>query len=231
MHVTSCSSSSAQFIRLELLGDGTKTLPVSVKSYKYSILSNRCPNWLYFSCSQELKSLLLEAQKGPESLQEALRVQAGHHRSQQEELRTIIESLRLTLNDSSALRDQQRAASEGASAPLTAPKDPHLSSRQTQSLLQSLPPQMGRLGQGLNSVQGELSAVRKLLESKQEQIRAGGLLSGEQAESHTLLGRLPDSQRTLGGQLRTNTLYNALFSYTAATLTVCALYLLLRGSG
>lgn len=172
--------------------------------------------------------MLLEAQKGPESLQEALRVQAGHHRSQQEELQTIIESLRLTLNDSSALRDQQRAASEGTSATL---KDPHLSSRQTQSLLQSLPPQMGRLGQGLSAVQGELSAVRKLLESKQEHIQAGGLLSGEQAESHTLLGRLQDSQRTLGGQLRTNTLYNALFSYTAATLTVCALYLLLRASG
>ncbi|CAF88086.1 unnamed protein product, partial [Tetraodon nigroviridis] len=62
---------------------------------------------------QELRSLLLEAQKGPENLQEALRVQAGNHRSQQEELRAIIHSLRLTLSDSGAVgEDGQRAASK-----------------------------------------------------------------------------------------------------------------------
>lgn len=185
------------------------------------------------SCLQELRSLLLEAQKGPESLQEALKVQAGNHRSQQEELRTIIDSLRLTLNDTSALRDVVFQDQQSA-APPTALKDLHLGGRQTQSLLESLPPQMGQLRHGLSSVQGELSAVRKLLEGKEDKMQAGGPRSapvdGEQADTRTLVGCLQDGQRTLGEQLRTSSVYNALFSYTAATLTVCALYLLLRGS-
>lgn len=182
--------------------------------------------------------MLLEAQKGPESLQEALKVQAGNHRSQQEELRTIIGSLRLTLNDTSALRDvvsqdKRSVASESASAPLAALKDLHLSGRQTQSLLESLPPQLGQLKHGLSSVRGELSAVRNLLESKRDAIQAGGPRSapveGGQAAPQTLMGCLQESQRTLGEQIRASSVYNAVFSYTAATATVCALYLLLRG--
>lgn len=181
---------------------------------------------------QELKSLLLEAQKGPESLQEALKVQAGNHRSQQEELHTIIDNLRLTLNGASTLKDVSFQDKQSvASAPVTALKDPHNGGTKTQSLLESLPPQMGQLRHGLSGVQGELAAVRKLLESKQDKIQAGGPSSattaGEQAQS---LACLQDSQRTLGGQIRTSTIYNAVFSYTAATVTVCALYLLLRGS-
>lgn len=177
---------------------------------------------------QELKCLLLEAQKGPESLQEALKVQAGNHRSQQEELRAIIDSLRLTLNDSSALKGVvSSVAPEAAAAPPTASGDLPLSGTQSQSLLQSLPPQMGQLRRGLSSVQGELSAVRKLLEGKQDQSQAGG----GQAESRALLGCLQDSQRTLGERLRITTVYNAVFSYTAAAAAVCAVYLLLRGSG
>lgn len=186
---------------------------------------------MHFSWFQELKGLLLEAQKGPESLQEALKVQAGNHRSQQEELRTIIDSLRLTLNDSSGPRAEQSLAS----APPAAWKELQLGGRQTRSLLESLPPQMGQLRLGLSSVQGELSAVRKLLESKQDGAQAAGPrlapAEGEPAHSQTLLGCLQDSQRTLGHQLRTSTVYSAVFSYTAATVAVCALYLLLRGSG
>uniref|UniRef100_A0A674MJE2 Coiled-coil domain containing 51 n=1 Tax=Takifugu rubripes TaxID=31033 RepID=A0A674MJE2_TAKRU len=157
---------------------------------------------------QELKSLLLEAQKGPESLQEALRVQAGNHRSQQEELRTIIDDLRLTLSDTSALKGAVVLQGERRVAPETALKDPQ---RETRTLLQALPPQMGQLRHGLSGVQEELAAVRKLLESKQDGTEVGG-------------------QRTLGGQIRRSSVYNAVFSYTAATLTVCALFLLLRGS-
>lgn len=185
---------------------------------------------------QELKSLLLEAQKGPESLQEALKVQAGNHRSQQEELRTIIDNLRLTLNGASTLKDVAFQDEQSvALAAVTALKAPHRGGTKTQSLLESLPPQMGQLRHGLSGVQGELAAVRKLLESKRDELQAGGPSSataagGEQAESQALLACLQDGQRTLGGQIRASTVYNAVFSYTAATATVCALYLLLRGS-
>lgn len=172
--------------------------------------------------------MLLEAQKGPESLQEALKVQAGHHRSQQEELRTIIGDLRLTLNDTSTLKGDERRVEKAL-------KDPRRRGAETQTLLESLPPQMGQLSHGLSGVQEELAAVRKLLVIKQDGTKAGGLSSataaqGERAEPGALLGGLQDSQRTLGGQISRSTVYNAVFSYTAATLTVCALFLLLRGS-
>lgn len=162
--------------------------------------------------------MLLEAQKGPENLQEALRVQAGNHRSQQKELRTIIEDLR-------GVSQGPRAA---AGAPLKALKDP-------QRLLESLPPQLGQLRHGLSGVQEDLAAVRKLLEGKEGGPEAGGpgwatAEQGEQAGPGALLGGLQDGQRTLGGQVRRSTVYNAAFSYTAAALTVCALFLLLRGS-
>lgn len=181
--------------------------------------------------------MLLEAQKGPESLQEALKVQAGNHRSQQEELRTIIDDLRLTLNDTSTLKGAASQDEPGvASAPVKAFRDPQRRGAKTQSLLESLPSQMGQLSQGLGGVQAELAAVKKLLESKQDETPAGGpssatAVEGAQAERLALLGGVRDSQRTLGGQIRTSTICNAVFSYTAATLTVGALFLLLRGSG
>lgn len=54
---------------------------------------------------------------------------------------------------------------------------------------------------------------------------------GDQWESEALVRRLEETQRTLGERIRTNTLYNAVFTYTATVITVSAVYLLLRGAG
>ncbi|XP_029947399.1 mitochondrial potassium channel [Salarias fasciatus] len=194
---------------------------------------------------QELRSLLLEAQKGPESLQEALRVQAGNHRTQQAELQALIDGLRLALSEaflqkSAAPQDQDGgAAAEPPAVPLSALND----LRRTESLLEALPPQLGHLEQGIGRVEGELSAVRKLLESRPPEAAAAtasdataALLPSEPAEradrwdSEGLLRRLEDTQRTLGERIRTNTLYNAAFAYSATAVTVGAVYLLLRGA-
>ncbi|XP_042366270.1 mitochondrial potassium channel [Plectropomus leopardus] len=199
---------------------------------------------------QELKNLLLEAQKGPESLQEALRVQAGNHRSQQDELRTIIDSLRLALNDASTQRDivlQEKRAptSDSPAVPLSALKDLHIG-KKTESLLESLQPQLGQLGQGLGRVESELSVVRRLLETKpQAETRAAQPQlatperpeqperpeRGDRWESEAVVKQLEETQRTLGERIRTNTLYNAVFTYTAAAITVSAVFLLTRGTG
>ncbi|XP_019735078.1 mitochondrial potassium channel isoform X2 [Hippocampus comes] len=150
---------------------------------------------------QELKSLLLEAQKGPESLQEALKVQAGNHRLQQDELGALIDSLRVSLRGA--------AVTEGSSPP-PADRSP---------LLDSLLPQVSELRQSLGGVRGELSHVRKLLES------------GHRRGSDWTAGSAEDTQRTLGERIGRSTLYNAAFAYTAAALTVTAVYTLLRGGG
>ncbi|XP_026205397.1 mitochondrial potassium channel [Anabas testudineus] len=197
---------------------------------------------------QELKSLLLEAQKGPESLQEALRMQAGNHRLQQDELRTLIDSLRVTLNDvftkrGGVLQDKGGPISDSPTVPLSALKDLHIGRQKTESLLESLPPQLGQLEQGLGRVESSLLMVRKLLETRPEaQTRAGQLQRArpasperpareDQWESAAVVKHLDETQRTLGERIRTNTLYNAVFTYTATAITISAVYLLLRGTG
>ncbi|XP_024125898.1 mitochondrial potassium channel [Oryzias melastigma] len=189
---------------------------------------------------QELKNLLLEAQKGPESLQEALKVQAGNHRSQQDELRSLIDSLRVALADVFTRRDgippQRSGSSAGPpAAPPSALRDLSVSSQRSLSLLESLPPQLAQLERGLVRAQSDLSAVRNLLETRphmepRTDVQAAGVqLQGE--EQREAVGRnLAETQRMLGEKIRTNTFYNAVFTYTASALTVSAVYLLLRGT-
>ncbi|XP_032405148.1 mitochondrial potassium channel [Xiphophorus hellerii] len=186
---------------------------------------------------QELKNLLLEAQKGPESLQEALKVQAGNHQTQQDQLGELIDSLRVTLADAFA---PSNSAPQGKGGPttaspavsLSASKDLQVQNQKTELLLASLAAQLGRLQLGVSKVEGELLAVRKLLETEpQTQTRAAGLQRAETPETETVARRLEDSRRTLGEGIRMNTVYNAVFSYTAAAVTVSAVYLLLRGTG
>lgn len=180
----------------------------------------------------------MEAQKGPESLQEALRVQAGNHRSQQDELRTLIDSLRVTLSDAFTQKGGKGSLTpDSLTAPLSALKDLRVGSQKTQSLLESLSPQLGQLEQGLGRVEGELSVVRRLLDATpQADVPAGERLQaaaerGAQWEPEVVVRRLEDTQRTLGDQIRTNTWYNAVFTYTATAITVSAVYMLLRGAG
>ncbi|XP_059185030.1 mitochondrial potassium channel [Centropristis striata] len=220
---------------------------------------------------QELKNLLLEAQKGPESLQEALRVQAGNHRSQQEELQTLIDSLGLALSHAYSQRDAVLQDSKAPSpAPPTLPlsvlKDLQTGRQKTEALLEALQPQLGTLERGLGRVEGEMSVVRKLLETRAKPEtpseapaetrseprseapadpqaapppapapvspeRAEQWEQWEQWEAEEVVKRLEETQRTLGERIHTNTVYNAVFTYTATAITISAVYLLLRGAG
>ncbi|KAM6927356.1 mitochondrial potassium channel [Xenentodon cancila] len=191
---------------------------------------------------QELKNLLLEAQKGPESLQEALKVQAGNHRSQQDELRTLIDSLRAALTDTFTQRHavpQEKGGPTPASAAvsLSALKDLQVGGQRTEALLESLPPQLGQLERGLGRVESEMVTVRRLLETRPPAETQRGQLPFEgpekldQWDSETVVRGLQETQRNLGERIRTNTVYNAVFTYTATAITISAVYLLLRGAG
>lgn len=81
-----------------------------------------------------------------------------------------------------------------------------------------------------------MSVVKKLIETRpQAEPQAGQLQLAapervDQWESETVLRRLEETQRTLGERIRTNTVYNAVFTYTATAVTISAVYLLLRGA-
>lgn len=172
-------------------------------------------------------------------MQEALRVQAGNHRSQQDELRTLIDSLRVTLSDAFTQRGGKGSPTpESLTAPLTVLNDLRVGSQKTQSLLELLPPQLGQLEQGLGRVEGELSVVRSLLGATPQaadtpagEQPAAASERGGQWEAEAVVRRLEDTRRTLGERIRTSTLYNAVFTYTATAITVSVVYLLLRGTG
>ncbi|XP_010765652.1 mitochondrial potassium channel [Notothenia coriiceps] len=210
---------------------------------------------------QELKNLLLEAQKGPESLQEALKVQAGNHRLQQNEFRSLIDSLRLALSEAFSprdvvlLQDNKRTTSDPPSVPLSALKELHISSKRTETLLEKLLPQLGNMEEGVGRMEGGMMVVKKLLEDKhtethtkpqtepqttpqtKPQTTPQPLLETRKEterkdrwESEVLVRRLEETQRTLGERIRTNNVYNAVFTFSATAITVSAVYLLLRGN-
>nr|XP_057910957.1 mitochondrial potassium channel [Doryrhamphus excisus] len=180
---------------------------------------------------QELKGLLLEAQKGPESLQEALKVQAGNHRSQQDELRALIDTLRVTIND------PKGPSPASPIRPSSTLSEVRSSNQRTESLMQSLLPQVGQLQQGLAKVHNELCGLRNLLETalqarRETPERPVGIEragADEVLGSESMFQTLEDTQRTLGERISRSTLYNATFTYTATAITIAAVYILLRG--
>ncbi|XP_068605207.1 mitochondrial potassium channel [Brachionichthys hirsutus] len=194
---------------------------------------------------QELKSLLLEAQKGPETLQEAVRVQAVNHRSQQEEIQMLIGSLKVALQDShtekrGVLEDDRGRSPKSAVVLHSALKDLCLSSRKTETLLESLPPQLGQLEKGIRRVEGQLSVVRELVDAKpqvEQQAVQPQLTTPERPEGRTqpepgaMVQHLEEHRRTLAQQIRSSALYNAAFTYSASAIVISAVYLLLRGGG
>ncbi|XP_029991314.1 mitochondrial potassium channel isoform X2 [Sphaeramia orbicularis] len=184
---------------------------------------------------QELKNLLLEAQKGPESLQEALRVQAGDHRTQQNELRMLIHSLKVTLKDAVTPRDPAGppAPTPAPTEPLSALKELHDSNQRVESVLDSLPPKLDQLEQGLVRLVGDTSAMKMLMETRTQtdlDTQTRPLQQTMPMGSEGILRSLEETKRTLGDRIRTNALYNTVITSTATAVTVGTLYLLLRGT-
>ena len=139
--------------------------------------------------------------------------------------------------------------------------------QRTQTLVEALRPRLDELEVGVGRLEGQLSAVRGLVETVEDRGRRAAVASAattaaewrgkrEEEETQTrleeeerwaerserseeqarafeeeVLDRLESSQRRLQEQVQRNTAYNALFTYTAAALTVPALYLLLRATG
>lgn len=179
---------------------------------------------------QELKSLLLEAQKGPESLQEALRVQASNHRSQQDELESLIDQMRLTLHtvpSSKTTAPPHIAASNVAIDPTPALTSLHEGQKNTHNILQGL-----KLG--LNEIHDDVVMVQKLLDQhksvvKVERSRRVDVKEVQTLNEEVLVKRLEETQRSVCDRIRTTVAYNAVMVYTASAICASVLYLLMRG--
>lgn len=195
---------------------------------------------------QELRGLLLEAQKGPVSLQEALRVQAGMHRSQQEELQGLIHTL------SSALRD--RSSEEGrtappAPAPAPIPQRPApvpapsaseaalrellLGTQRAQTLMEGLQPQLSHLEQSVANVESQLQAVSASVHSHfvaDKVVVSAPDTPVMVCDTEDVMQGLAQTEKRLGDQISKTTLYSTILTYSAFAVTVPLLYIIFRGS-
>ncbi|XP_020326869.1 mitochondrial potassium channel [Oncorhynchus kisutch] len=199
---------------------------------------------------QELKTLLLEAQKGPVSLQEAIKVQAGMHKSQQQELRGLIDTLRVTLQHRAAQviaeKDVKKPVSVQVPEPIVVPPQPSPSaseavlkeiwfySQKAQSLLEGIQPQLGQLEQSVGKVESELLAVQNLIETYHREEKPSVVISQQDSQmfvcdTKSVMQGLDQTERRLEASISQTTMYNTVLAYGALAVTVPALYILFRG--
>ncbi|XP_060766810.1 mitochondrial potassium channel [Neoarius graeffei] len=188
---------------------------------------------------QELKSLLLEAQKGPASLQEAIKVQASSHKSQQEELRGLIDTLRLAITNRT---DAKRISVPIAAQPAVPPSKPSMSeeaikemllhSQRAQLVVEDIKPQMEQIRQNLGKMMTEFQAVKKSISDRPTekpfiQMKDAPLLV---CETESIIQGLDQTEKRLGSQINKSTLYNTILTYTAFALSLPVLYIIFKAT-
>ncbi|XP_053325144.1 mitochondrial potassium channel [Spea bombifrons] len=192
---------------------------------------------------QELKTLLLEAQKGPISLQEAIHEHASVHQSQQKDLgdliiglRSIVPSLSLTS------QDPQKGLSGTESKPelditvnpvLRAVKEhmgytkdagKHLENLQTNYT--NLEKDIRKLTNDMQNVKSRVNsqpAERTLMSSSQ-----GSHGPGDQHENVIL--ELSEAEQRLRTRIDQNSIYSTAVTCTVIAITMPILYVLLKGN-
>ncbi|XP_018602392.2 mitochondrial potassium channel [Scleropages formosus] len=191
---------------------------------------------------QELKNLLLEAQKGPVSLQEAIKVQDSLYKTQQEELRGLINTLRGSLlertEDKGAKTLPVPVPSTISQSPL--PSDAHsvlkdilLSTQKAQTLMEGLKPPLVQLEQTVGKMQSELQAVKRAFDSRP--ILEKPVISPEDAHVHVfdaegVMQGLAQTEKRLKSQINKTSVYNTVLTYTAFAITLPLLYLLFKSN-
>ncbi|XP_070591802.1 mitochondrial potassium channel isoform X2 [Erythrolamprus reginae] len=189
---------------------------------------------------QELKALVFEAQKGPASLQEALRDQATAYHSQKQDLGDLIASLKDILQFATVTSTQE---GEGASLtkdrPTTSLKiDPVLVSvkeqlaysKQISSFLGSLQEQLCNLEKNLGQMLQEVQNIKVVPQSVSEE---GGLPSeakGRAVEAEGVVLELGNTEKRLGTQMKKNSVYSTVFTCTMLAVGFPVLYILLKGN-
>uniref|UniRef100_A0A8D0GYR5 Coiled-coil domain containing 51 n=1 Tax=Sphenodon punctatus TaxID=8508 RepID=A0A8D0GYR5_SPHPU len=191
---------------------------------------------------QELKALVLEAQKGPRSLQEAIKEQASSHHLQQKDLSDIIANLKNMLQTGIVTSQETEGVSiakGGTNAslkldPLLVSLKEQLSySKQVHSGLGSLQQKLSKLEDNLGQMAAEVQNVKLAVHSKpvekvmlSSSTEGNGLPLGVQ----DLILELCDTERRLETQIKRNSIYSTAFTCTMFAVTLPVLYILLKGN-
>lgn len=183
---------------------------------------------------QELKALLLEAQKGPVSLQEAIREQASSYSLQQRDLHDLMVDLRGLVQT----EPRQSSGSQAGTSPtrdrdtdvlLAALKEQLSHSRQVHSCLESLREQLDGLQKTFSQTAGivqlaEAAALPSLVEP------ADGAVPGALVEQGRVILALADMEQRLEAQVNRNTIYSTVVTCMTVVAAMPVLYMLFRAS-
>lgn len=174
---------------------------------------------------QELKALLLEAQKGPVSLQEAIREQASSYSLQQRDLHDLMVDLRGLVQAGPGQSSGSRAGTSptrgGDTDALSAALKEQLShSRQVRACLEELRERLRGLEKTVSQTAGAVPLAKA----------ADRPLPGSALEQGGVLLALEDVEQRLEAQVNRNTIYSTLVTCVTIVATMPMLYVLFRAS-
>ncbi|NXG60793.1 CCD51 protein, partial [Hemiprocne comata] len=184
---------------------------------------------------QELKVLVLEAQKGPINLQEAIKEQASSHYLQQKDLSDIIADLKNVLQTRTS-----QEIKEGTVLTREAKND----SIKIDSLLIPLNEQLnytkqvssclGSLQQQFHSLQESIVQLISEVQSVKLAVRAGPRAAAEgrgaASAGRDVILELCDTERRLETQIKRNSIYSTAVTCAVFAVTLPVLYIILKGN-
>ncbi|NXC12252.1 CCD51 protein, partial [Corythaeola cristata] len=190
---------------------------------------------------QELKVLVLEAQKGPINLQEAIREQASSHYLQQKDLSDVIADLKNVLQtrtsqevkEGALLTRQDRNDSIKIDS-LLIPLNEQLNyTKQVSSCLGSLQQQFNSLQESIVQMISELQSVKVAVHSRpveRAMPRSSVEGKGQASAVRDVILELCDTERRLETQIKKNSIYSTALTCAMFAITLPVLYVILKGN-
>ncbi|NXV73156.1 CCD51 protein, partial [Atlantisia rogersi] len=189
---------------------------------------------------QELKVLVLEAQKGPINLQEAIKEQASSHYLQQKDLSDVIADLKNVLQTRTSqdmkegtLLTKDRNDSIKIDS-LLIPLNEQLNyTKQVSSCLESLQQQFHSLQENLAQMISEMQSVKLAVHSRpMERVMPRSSVEGKSQASavRDVILELCDTERRLETQIKRNSIYSTAVTCAMFAITLPVLYIILKGN-
>ncbi|NXC49850.1 CCD51 protein, partial [Penelope pileata] len=189
---------------------------------------------------QELKVLVLEAQKGPINLQEAIKEQASTHYLQQKDLSDVIADLKnmLQTRTSQEIKGvlsarEDRKDSLKIDSLLIPLKEQLNYTKQVSSSLGSLQQQFNSLQESIAQMTSEVQSVKLAVNSRpMERVMPRSSVEGKGQASavRDVILELCDTERRLEWQIKRNSIYSTALTCTVIAVSLPVLYILLKGN-
>ncbi|KFV71421.1 Coiled-coil domain-containing protein 51, partial [Dryobates pubescens] len=190
---------------------------------------------------QELKVLVLEAQKGPINLQEAIKEQASSYYSQQKDLGDVIADLKNVLQTRTSqeikggtLLTREEKSNSMKIDSLLIPLNEQLNyTKQVSSCLGSLQQQLSGLQESIVQVIGEVQAVKAAVRSRpMERVTPKSSAEGKSQASamRDVILELCDTEQRLETQIKRNSIYSTAVTCAVFAVTLPVLYVILKGN-